>query len=302
MLSVEVKGAKSPERSAREESTPLFGGKRLKGIVAEGSADRPLVTVVTAVYNGRPYIAGCLESVLHQDYPNIEHIIFDSASSDGTVDVLKQYDERIALWRSEPDRGIYFAWNKALLEARGEWICFLGADDEFLPGAISNYMALAAMNPRAEYLSSRIRRVHSSGYERTVGWPWTWKKFSRAMCTPHVGSMHRRSLFQRLGTYDTSYRIVADYELLLRARQELKTAYMPITTVIMRAGGVSCTRIALKEQARAKVAAGGRSKLLTAVELQIENAKFVMRPLRYALGRMIQRGRDNKPERAGGQN
>lgn len=217
------------EQSVRVEGAPLYGGKRLKGIVAEGSADQPLVTVVTAVYNGQTYIAGCLESVLRQDYPNIEHIVLDGASSDETVEVLRQYEERIALWRSEPDQGIYYAWNKALLEARGEWICFLGVDDEFLPGAVSEYMALAAKNPQAEYLSSRARRIHSSGYERTIGWPWTWKKFSKAMCTPHVGSMHHRSLFQRLGTYDTSYRIVADYELLLRARQELKTAYMPVT-------------------------------------------------------------------------
>jgi glycosyltransferase involved in cell wall biosynthesis len=263
----------------------MCGGKRVRGIIAEGSPDRPLVTVVTAIYNGQPYVAGCLGSVLRQDYPNIEHIVFDGGSNDGTIDVLRQYDNQIALWRSEPDRGIYDAWNKALAEARGEWICFLGVDDEFLPGAISAYMTLAARNPDAEYLSSRVRWVHSSGREKTIGLPWTWREFSMSMSTAHVGSMHRRSLYDRLGTYDITYRIVADYELLLRARRQLCTAYLPVTTVIMRAGGASDHRNAFYEQARAKVATGGRNKLLTTLELYKNLAKFSLRPLRYALAK-----------------
>ena len=267
----------------------MRGGKRLRGVITEGTPDRPLVTVITAVYNGQPYVAGCLESVLQQDYPNVEHIVFDGGSSDGTTDVLRRYDDRIALWRSEPDRGVFDAWNKALAEARGEWICFLGVDDEFLPGGIGAYMALAARSPRADYLSSKVRWVHSSGYERMMGHAWKWSDFSKSMCTVHVGSMHRRRLFDRLGTYDTSYRIVADYELLLRARSELCTAYLPAATVLVRAGGQSDQRIALYEQARAKVTAGGRNKLLTTLELYGMIAKFSLRPLRYAMARRLRR-------------
>jgi glycosyltransferase involved in cell wall biosynthesis len=226
-----------------------------------------------------------LESVLFQDYPNLEHIVLDGGSRDGTIDLLRQYEDRIALWRSGPDNGVYDAWNKALAEARGEWICFLGADDELLPGAVSAYMELAAKNPQAEYLSSQVKWVHPSGYERTIGAPWAWKKFSRRMCTAHVGSMHRRSLYDRLGTYDTTYSRVADYELLLRARHQLHSAYMPITTAIMRAGGVSCATAALDEQMRAKVDSGGRGKVLAAVELYVARVKFALRPLRYVLGR-----------------
>jgi glycosyltransferase involved in cell wall biosynthesis len=264
----------------------LFGGNRVKGVFAENRLDQPLVTVITAVYNGGKYMAGCLESVLRQDYPNIEHIVLDGASNDGTVDVLRHYDDRIALWRSEPDAGVYDAWNKALSEARGEWICFLGVDDEFLPGAISAYMALAAQNPQAEYLCSKVRWVHPSGYERMLGHPWTWKELSKWMCTAHVGSMHRRSLYDRVGTYDTSYRIVGDYELLLRTRSQLRTAFMPVATVTMRAGGLGDSRRAYLEQARAKVTTGGRNRLLAALELIENNAKHSLRPLRYALARM----------------
>jgi len=282
--------ANSQPSATPAENPRLSGGRRLKGIVAEPCTHQPLVTVITAVYNGQPCVAGCLQSVLRQDYPNVEHIVMDGGSTDGTVDMLRQHDASIALWRSEADRGIYDAWNKALFEARGEWICFLGADDVFLPGAISQYMAMATANPQAEFLSSNVQVVHPSGYVRVLGKPWSWSSFSRGMCTPHVGAMHRRSLFDRLGNYDTSYRIVADYELLLRARRHLNTAYLPITTVVMRAGGVSCTREALHEQARAKMATGGRSRLLASIELNFELAKTLLHPpVRYVLGRIATR-------------
>lgn len=265
------------------------GGKRLKGILGQNYADQPLVTVVTAVFNGQPYIAGCLESVLSQDYPNIEHIVLDAGSRDGTLDVLRQFDNRVAFWKSEQDRGVYDAWNKALQEARGEWICFLGADDEFLPGAVSAYMALAAKNPEAEYLSSRVRWVHESGYERTNGRPWKWKEFLRWMCVSHVGSMHRRSLYDRLGVYDLTFGSAADYELLLRARSTLKAAFMPVTTAIMRAGGLTDGKFAFVDATRAKIETGGRNPLLAAIELKIGKIRHRLRPLRRAGGRFMAR-------------
>jgi len=260
----------------------------MKGINAHNSPEAPLVTVITSIFNGQPYIAGCLESVLQQDYHSIEHIVMDGGSRDGTIDVLRQYDDRIALWKSEPDKGIYDAWNKALAEARGEWICFLGCDDEFLPGAVSAYMDLAARNPGAEYLSSQVRWVHPSGYVNPAhGRPWSWKRFAKAMCVAHPGSMHRRSLFERLGVYDTSYRTAADYELLLRARGELKAAFMPIVTAMMRAGGASDNPDALLEAYRARTSTGRRNVFLAKAELWEFRARFRLGPLRRAAGRLI---------------
>jgi len=267
-------------------SVSKCGGKRMTGVLMQSSAGLPLVSVITAVFNGQPYIAECLESVLKQDYPNIEHVVLDGGSTDGTLDVLRQYDDRIVFWKSEPDKGVYDAWNKALSEARGEWICFLGADDEFLPGAISAYMALAVRHPEAEYLNSRERWVHSDGYERTRGRRWTWPGILRQMCMAHVGSMHRRSLFDRLGIYDSSFGTAADYELLLRARGSLKTAYMPNITVTMRAGGMTESRASLADATRAKIVTGGRNTMLAKMEYCIANAKFMLRPLHRAAGRI----------------
>ena len=265
------------------------GGNRAKGALPHSSVDYPLVTVITAVFNGQPYLAECLDSVLQQDYPNIEHIVFDGGSTDGTLEILRHYDDRIAFWKSEPDRGVYDAWNKALSEAQGEWICFLGADDEFLPGAVSAYMRLAHKHPEAEYLNSRERWVHPDGYQRTRGKPWTWPGIMRQMCMAHVGSMHRRSLFDRLGMYDRSFGTASDYELLLRARGSLKTAYMPVVTVMMRAGGMTDSRASLADATRAKIATGGRNATLAKLEHFVANTTFFLRPLRRAAGKVAQR-------------
>jgi glycosyltransferase involved in cell wall biosynthesis len=269
----------------REEVT-YCGGARLNGVLMQNSVGCPLVTVVTAVFNGQPHVQGCLESILAQDYPNVECIVFDGNSTDGTIDVLQRYDNRIAYWKSEPDKGVYDAWNKALAEARGEWICFLGVDDEFLPGAVSAYMALASKNPDADYLCSRIRWVHPSGYERTRGGPWTWPEFARRMCTAQVGSMHRRALFDRFGSYDLGFGSASDYEFLLRPRASLRAAYMTDITVMMRGGGMTDGRAALADANRAKIVTGGRNRIRTAIDSVIDIAKFYLRPLRRTLARI----------------
>ena len=86
--------------------------------------DSPLITVVTVVFNDVQHIEETILSVVNQTYPNIEYIIIDGGSTDGTVDIIKKYEERIAYWVSEPDQGIYDAMNKGIQKATGEWINF----------------------------------------------------------------------------------------------------------------------------------------------------------------------------------
>jgi GT2 family glycosyltransferase len=268
------------------------GGIRLKEATPTSRGTLPLVSVITAVFNGEQYLKECLDSVANQDYPNVEHIVIDGGSTDGTLNLLEKYNDQIAFWKSECDNGIYDAWNKGLTESRGEWICFLGADDKFLPGAINSYMSLAKLNPDAEFLSSRIQIEYPFGYVKVAGVPWRWRKFARFMCAVHVGSMHRRSMFERNGIFDTSYKSAADYEFLLRARSTLKAAFMPDVTAAMRAGGASASRQALQEKARAKVVTGGRNKALTLLELVLDYAQFAARPFLYsARGIVVRHGR-----------
>jgi glycosyltransferase involved in cell wall biosynthesis len=239
----------------------------------------PLVTVITAVYNGEDCIANCIESVLNQDYPNIEHIILDGGSEDGTVAIVRGYEGKIALWLSEPDAGVYDAWNKGLGLARGEWIAFLGADDCYLPNAISTYVELARRTPEAEFLSSRAQLSHPTGYAPVFGSSWEWPRFSKTMTTIHVGTMHRRSLFERYGRFNAAFKIAGDYEFLLRPRGELRTAFSPATTVVMRAGGLSDSTAGLYEARRARVDAGVRAPLVAAVELRFAVLRFHARRL-----------------------
>jgi glycosyltransferase involved in cell wall biosynthesis len=237
----------------------------------------PAVSIITAVFNGQDNIASCIQSVLKQEYPNIEHIIVDGGSTDGTVEVLRHYNGQVAAWISEPDTGVYDAWNKGLKLASGDWIAFLGADDIYLPGAVNEYMKLARTVPDAEFLSSRIEWIHPTGYRRIMGEPWAWPRFRRFMCTAHPGSMHARSLFERYGDYNITYRIAADYEFLLRAGSRLCTGFSPTITVKMQAGGVSDSSAALREARRAKIETGNRSSRLGEIEYRIAFAKLFLR-------------------------
>lgn len=233
------------------------------------------VTIITAVFNAEHTLSRCIESVLGQDYHDVEYILMDGGSTDTSLKIISQYNGRIT-WRSEPDTGIYDAWNKSLALATGEWIAFLGADDFFFPGAITAYMDVGAKG-EFDYISSQVRWVQATGSARTIGKAWMWPQFQSLMTTAHVGSMHRYTLFERYGSYDLSYRIVGDYEMLLRPRDRLRAAFMPLVTVEMQAGGASDSYAALAEAKRAKTSTGGRPQLIAIFEWWIASVKLFVR-------------------------
>ena len=237
----------------------------------------PLVTIITATFNAEATLLACLKSVKAQDYPRIQHLVIDGASKDGTVAILREHAGESVAWISEPDRGVYDAWNKGLARAEGEWIAFLGADDVLLLDAVSAYMRLAKEHPEAEYLSSYVGWISPGGKPRRIGGPWVWSRFRRYMCTAHVASMHRRSLFERIGTYDDKLRIVADYELLLRAGPSLKTAFLPQVTVQMQGGGNSDNLKGVNEAALVKKTTGSRSAVMAEIERWWASLVFTLR-------------------------
>jgi glycosyltransferase involved in cell wall biosynthesis len=267
------------------DTRSVSGGRRFRGLTPFGCNAGPTVSVVTAVFNAQDSIATCIESVLQQDYPNIEYIVVDAVSTDGTIDVLRGYDDRIDIWISEPDNGIFDAWNKGLNLAKGEWIAFLGADDAFVPGAVRRYMEVAAQLPSAEFLSSKAKLIHPSGYSPIFGGPWSWPACARLMTTIHVGTMHKRSLFERYGKFDTFYRIAGDYEFLLRAGAELKAGFLPELTVMQRSGGASDSTAGLYEARHAKIQRRARSATLATLDLLFLIPRFYIRKLLLALFR-----------------
>ena len=224
------------------ESRDLVHSAADATVRATGGDGGPFISVVVAVLNAANILVHCLDSVARQTYPYKQLIIIDGGSSDGTVELLEANTQKISYWNSEPDRGIYNAWNKALKRASGEWICFLGADDHFWDEHVLTRMAgeLAKLPPDIRVAYGQIMLLNGSGEcLYAVGEPWERLKqrFMKSMCIPHPGMMHRRSLFEQHGGFDESFGIAGDYELLLR---ELKTAdavFVPkLVTVGMRQG------------------------------------------------------------------
>jgi glycosyltransferase involved in cell wall biosynthesis len=216
-------------------------GRKLprKKYISTEHRSAPTVSVVTATYNAAKTLQACIDSVAAHGIPGVEHIIVDGGSTDGTAHIIQQNAPFLGGYISEPDRGVYDAWNKGLGISRGEWVCFLGADDAFLPGALAAYLQFARNHPQAELLSSQVLYVSPTGSSRVVGEPWSWPRFQKLMTIAHPGSFHHRRLFERLGRFDVNYRIVGDYELLLRARGTLRAEFMQKVTVRMSAGGLS---------------------------------------------------------------
>jgi len=208
-------------------------------------AELPLVSVIVAVRNGAATLDRCLLSIAAQTYPRREAIVIDGASTDGTVAVIARHAQSLAHWRSEPDQGIADAWNKGVAAARGEWICFLGADD-FLwrPDTLEQAAALLArVDPDIRVAYGRVVLVMPDGVELgTFGEPWerAGPRLRQAMSFPHQGTFHRRSLFGKRGLFDTAFRLSPDYELLLRELKDGTAAFMPEPIITgMGYGGLS---------------------------------------------------------------
>ena len=253
------------------------GGLRSQGFrkASFPAARKPLVTIITSVLNGENYLEESIQSVLHQSYDNIEYILVDGGSTDSTLQIIRSHENQIDLWISEPDKGIFDAWNKALCLAHGDWIAFVGSDDALYHDAVSSYVRHLHSLPReVEFISSPVELIRDNQVERVVGSSWNWRTFSRYMNIAHPGALHRRTLFERLGTFDAAYKVSGDYELLLRARNSLAAAYLPAVTLRMRVGGNS--EFNPKEGAetlRAKVVSGGRNRWLCYWELRLAAAK-----------------------------
>ena len=207
----------------------------------------PLISIIVAVYNGKVTLQQCIDSVAQQTYRNKELIIIDGGSTDGTVELLKMNRNNLNYWISEPDRGIYNAWNKGLSQAQGEWVCFMGADDYIWDRTVLERMVvqLVTLPSTIRVAYGKVMLIGDGGKAlHTVGESWVRvrKTFISMpyMNIPHVGTMHRRSLFEQHGKFDESFRIAGDYELLLRELKKGDAVFLPdIVTAGQKLGGIS---------------------------------------------------------------
>ena len=207
----------------------------------------PLISIVTVSYNAAATIEDAIRSVLQQTYPHIEYIVIDGGSKDGTVDLLRRYDTQISHWVSEPDKGIYDAMNKGIALATGEYIGFLNADDFFANNDSVQKIVDHLLGKNTDAVFSQLDIVDPSDLDR-VQRKYRVATYSRFMLKngvmpPHPTFYCRKSCYTQLGVapYKTDYRIAADFELLVRMLLVVQPSwrYLPVTTVKMRAGGVS---------------------------------------------------------------
>jgi glycosyltransferase involved in cell wall biosynthesis len=244
-------------------------------------------SIITATFNAESCLETLISSVKAQKNENVEFIIVDGGSRDDTLNIIERNKDCIDHWKSEPDEGIYDAWNKGLSLATGDWIMFLGADDELLPGALplyENFLLKPGMSNK-EIISSKVKMIDKDGkYIRTKGWEWSWPSFLNEMTIAHPGALHSKSFFQKYGVFDTNYKITGDYEMLLRPQKFLKAAFMDETTVSMSEGGTSDSIAAMYEHSNATIKTGGRSPLKSFLNLYVVWLKFTVKKFARTAG------------------
>ena len=223
---------------------------------------QPKISIIIATYNAENLIEKTLESIIYQTYENYEIIVIDGNSSDTTMLKVSNYSCYINHIVSEPDNGIYDAWNKGIILAKGDWISFLGAGDIYYPDGLRSYVDyILSSHEELDFVSSQIEMVNSFGKVLfKVGAKWEWPKLLKVMTVAHVGSMHSRNLFEIYGLFNSSYKIAGDYELLLRPKDCLKAGYLAQVTVKMLYGGVSSSMKIFSEIKQLKIKTGGISK------------------------------------------
>jgi len=234
----------------------------------------PLLTIITASFNSEKTIAATIHSIVNQNFSNYEYILIDGNSKDQTVEIIRSFKQQFAdkginyKWISEKDSGIYDAWNKAVKLAQGQWITFIGSDDIFLPDTLSEMAQHASANTDCDFITAKARIMRGAKVEREFGQLWKWDTFKKEMKILHAGGWHKASYFKKHGLFDRSYRIVGDYELLLRAGKDLKVLFINFFIVEMSGDGISSTLIrkSLQEARTARIKNKARTLLLAWID------------------------------------
>jgi len=201
------------------------------------------ISIITVTYNNAKTIADTLQSVVDQDYPNIEHIIIDGGSSDHTGDIIAQFPH-VAKYVSEKDEGMYHAINKGLKLATGEYVGIINGDDIFSETTIISTVAKALQECNCDAVYGDVRHV-TPDLSKTVRYYSSKKfapsKFKIGHMPAHPTYYTKRINYEKYGNYNKSYRIAGDFELLIRHlhTHKLKTKHLELCMLDMRTGGMS---------------------------------------------------------------
>jgi glycosyltransferase involved in cell wall biosynthesis len=181
----------------------------------------PRITLVTPVYNSDRFIEQTIRSVLNQRYPNLEYIIVDGGSTDGTLDIIRKYESRVSWWISESDRGMYDALNKGFARGTGEIMGWISATDQLHLGGLLVVGSIFKAFPRVEWITGIPTNFNEQGMAIHVGWQQRWSRFRfLAGANRYIqqeSTFWRRGLWERAGSrMDDSRRNANDFELWVR--------------------------------------------------------------------------------------
>ena len=203
----------------------------------------PKVSIIVATYNAAETLASCLQSIIDQTFQSWELIVADGGSRDATIDIIRKHAVHIAHWHSHPDHGIYDAWNQALGKASGEYVCFLGADDAWSDSQALQALFEALDKQSPDLVSAQGLVIDDNGLPLgIIGRAWDYNGLRRRMLICHPGALHRRQLFDEFGSFDTRYRIAADYDWMLRLPPSTSSLFIDRVVVRIQNGGVSRQR------------------------------------------------------------
>ena len=184
---------------------------------------KPVISIITVVFNGKIVLPNTIKSIRAQDYDKIEYIIIDGGSKDGTLDVIKTNEDIISFWSSESDKGIYDAMNKGLKKATGDYVWFLNAGDEiFSPGTLSKVFSLG----KADAYYGDVGYIDEKGDTlgtRTLKTPppeLSWREMIKGMVVSHQSFIVKREL---ASNYDLRYKYVADVDWMISTLKDCKT-------------------------------------------------------------------------------
>lgn len=217
--------------------------------------EQVIITIITVSYNAVKTIEQTISSVVNQSYPNIEYIIIDGGSTDGTVDIIKKYEDKIVYWVSEPDGGIYGAMNKGVSASTGDYVYFLGADDCLADYEIIDNVVDDIKVESADIYSYGVYMVSENAKQKYIGNKESLKNTSFPGMIPHQGMFAKRNIALKF-KFDLAYKILADYKFYLQclAAKDIKIVYKKEPVAFFSLSGISGTNLEIMETESEKLA------------------------------------------------
>jgi glycosyltransferase involved in cell wall biosynthesis len=195
-----------------------WGGLRKEGFFKVSTPEKPLITVVTVVYNGEKTLEATIQSVIEQTYDNVEYLIIDGRSTDGTLDVIKKYNDQIDFWLSAPDKGLYEAMNKGIFWSGNSIVAFLNSDDTYIKNDVLEHVAQCFIErPDLHIIYGKIQADFEEGQCTFIfGKNYSTKDLKKGSCPPHPSTFVRKEIFASQGKFDLQYRTAADYDFICK--------------------------------------------------------------------------------------